>query len=425
MKYKSFLTNVMITISAITVAQTNGAKSVNYNSPFISGKVILNNKDVYSGTIKLGNNDLLWTNLFSAEHKNDENVAYIPDTVLKTRKNYSESTVKWIVGIPFGDMTLKEYNPYFICDYGVIASINKHKDYVSLKLQSNETIELNNKTGDLSNDIYIYSSSSTEPLKIKWRDISAIQFENQTGLSSNRIETPLYGELRSKESTEIGFVDWDQQEKTNSDMLNGRNNEGSFEIPFNHITSIINTEESIMVNLKSGSSFKATGNIFELFTDLSNDLGTENRGIIITKSSVGKISCDWESFKQISFSEPLYSESAVLISFPYPKKLEGEIKTKDGKSYKGVFAFNIYKERNSNYLIGNDIEGLSYAIPFWNISKIEPKDEHSTNIFLKNNEKLILGNSPDVTNENDGVIIFDKNPKYISWSNISEIIISK
>lgn len=424
MKYKFLFMYTLIFLSINLFSQSNTEKLITCSTSFISGKVILDDNTIYSGIIKLGNNDLLWSNLFTAKMLSHKNTQYVPEPVLKTRRNYAESSLRWIVGVPFRDTTLINFSPDYICDYGIINEIKNDRGNIYVHLQNGEIIKLIDKTGDLGNDLYIYSGLVNDPVKVKWSRINTIVFSKSSSYSSEKLGKALFGEIHTKVSSEIGIIDWDQQEKTNSDLLNGRNSQGSFKIPFNQIESILNTGVQGVIKLKSGSSIKATANIFELFTDFSNDLGPENRGIVLSNPTIGKICYTWNNFKQISFSEPLDSELSALNTFPIPKKLSGEIKTKDGKTYIGTFVYNIYKERNTDYLFGNGTEELSYAIPFWNIQKIEPKGEFLTLIYLKNNEKIMLGNTPDVTNENDGIIVFDKKPIYIEWKNIAEININ-
>lgn len=424
MKSKLFFLSTMFFAGINLLAQSNKDTMLACNSSFISGKVILDNNTTYTGIIRLGNNDLLWSNFFSSKLANNENSRFIPESVLMTRKNYSETSLRWIVGIPFRDNSIKPYNPYFICDYGVISSIKKDKRNINLQLQNGDTITLIDKTGDFGFDVYVYSGMTDDPVKIKWNRVIKIEFNKSLNYTSGNLGNVLFGEIRSQESSLTGVIDWDEQEKTDADRLNGRNSEGAFKIPFNQIVSIANSNKKGIIKLKSGSSITATANVLELFADYSNDLGYENRGIILSNPSIGKICYKWDQFKEISFAEPLETDLSAINSFPAPKRLSGEIKTKNGNTYKGVFTYNIYKERNTDYLFGNNIHGLNYAIPFWNISRIEPKNEQFTLIYFNNNEKIILGNSPDVTYENDGIIVFDKEPIYISWNSISEININ-
>ncbi len=361
-------------------------------SPFISGKISLRSGDEYCGIFRLGNNDLLWSNLFLAKLAFNPNSAIIPDEIRKKSKNYSKPSVKWIVGIPFRDTCPKKFYPDFVCDYGQIFKIILGKKTDLLVLKNQDTISITKNSGALAFDVFIQFGNEIK--KIRWKNISCIEFNIESDYSPEKNALLLYGELKSEKLTETGFIEWDKQEKTSYDFLNGNYSKGSFSIPFNQITEITKSANGCLLQLKSGSAFKAGADYLELFRDLSCDIGPENRGIVLNKDSVGKICIQWKNFKQVRFFEKRWINTGMKpeIYFPYPEKLCGVIKTKDGKTYHGKFAYNIYKEININYLAGFDQEDLYYLIPFWNIRKIEPLNEFQTKIQFKNKSKIILCN---------------------------------
>jgi len=422
MKYKLILIKSLIVFNTISFAQSSGEKQIKFSSNFITANVITNDNNVYHGIVKLGNNDLLWTNLFQAKFISNKHIENVPEEILKTRKNYSERSVKWIVGIPFRDTTLKDFQPVFSCDYAALNSIEKKNNYLIVKLQNQEILKLKDRAGDLGYDVYVYNDLSTDPIKIKWCDIKKVEFKKELNANIKELGIPLYGKVKSKESSYTGIINWDQQEKHNNEFLNGKNREGRYKIPFKEVSKISKDGDKAVIEIKSGNKINVSSGWVELFTDFSNDIGSENQGIIVTVESVGKIKYSWKHFYETYFSELPADKSENLKTTIYPEKLIGEIITKNGKTYSGILVYNLFKERNIEYLYGYDIEGLLYAIPFQNIKSVTPKNDQFTLVQLKNDQKLLLGNSNDVNNSNDGLLIYNSDkPSYISWNDIETI----
>lgn len=422
MKYKLILIKSLIVLSTISFAQSNKDKQIEFSSSFITADITTTDKNTYHGIIKLGNNDILWTNLFQAKQISNKNIKNVPDEILKTRKNYSKVSVKWIVGIPFRETVLKNYQPVFSCDYSVLKRIEKKDNHILATLQSFEILKLKDKTGDLGYDIYVYNGISAEPIKIKWNNIESIEFKNVLSSNFNEPGLPLYGEVNSNGTSATGIINWDQQEKHNNEYLNGKSKEGKIEVPFKDIMKISKNRDQAIVELKSGNKINVASGWNELFSDFSNDIGPENLGIIVTKESVGKIKFSWKYFTNVSFKELPTTELESIKSFTYPEKLKGEIITKKGETYSGILIYNLYKERNVEYIYGYDLEGLLYAIPFQNVKSISPKNENFTLVHLKNDQKILLGNAQDVSHSNDGILVYNSDkPTYISWNDIETI----
>ena len=74
---------------------------------------------------------------------------------------------------------------------------------------------------------------------------------------------------------------------------------------------------------------------------------------------------------------------------------------------------------------GKDDE-LEYRIPFRNIKKIIPKNYNYSIILLKNGDELLLGYERDVSEDNDGLLVYvrqNEEPVYVKWKTIDEIIL--
>ena len=76
-----------------------------------------------------------------------------------------------------------------------------------------------------------------------------------------------------------------------------------------------------------------------------------------------------------------------------------------------------------NFLQGKD-DDVEYIIPMESIKSIRPRNYDNSEIVLKNGTELMLGESRDVSEDNDGVLVFTSangDPKYIAWEDVKEI----
>jgi hypothetical protein len=131
----------------------------------------------------------------------------------------------------------------------------------------------------------------------------------------------------------------------------------------------------------------------------------------------------WEEFKDITFSSP-QTNSPSYAQFTPPAFLSGSVSTLEGEDISGRIIFDIDEMLDIEILEGreNDIE---YSVLLRNIKKIVPKNYDYTSLELRNGKTLMLGGMQDVSAKNGGLLIFvkgKKEPRYIGWKNINEII---
>ena len=110
--------------------------------------------------------------------------------------------------------------------------------------------------------------------------------------------------------------------------------------------------------------------------------------------------------------------------FPISEGLSGTVVTVDGDEYQGLLVYDLDEAWEFEILDGRD-DNVEFDIPFMNVKSIVPKNYNYSLVTLKNGETLLIGDERDVTDSNDGVLIFtSKNgePTYVKWSKIDEII---
>ena len=69
-------------------------------------------------------------------------------------------------------------------------------------------------------------------------------------------------------------------------------------------------------------------------------------------------------------------------------------------------------------------DDISYSIPLGMVQRIEPRSTRSTMVKLKNGQELVLGDTQDVTDDNDGVLVLgagDEDGVHLPWDSIDWI----
>lgn len=417
---KQILTIIIVFIAFNINAGNKTKDTVKTPDIFIKGEITTFEGNTHSGVLRWGKEQILLSDLFYGLQLSNKNTSLLSEDVLLEKDNYSETTVKWILGIPFKDVQVRNYKPPFICEFNQIKSIENLKAHIILTLHNNSTIKLEKGSYDLTKNISIYQNNKTTELN--WKKIKQIDFIQLENNSSDFLAKTLFGTVETKNGNYTGTIEWDHQERIGNDILDGINEQGKHQIPFNDILSIEKKLDKCLVVLNNGDKLYLRSGFLELFSDFSNDLNSENRGIIITDKEIGKIDIRWSEFKKVTFHTQ--NKDEIILSKNIPKKLEGEITTSSGQKYRGKIIYNLYKDLNINYLIGKDINYSVYKMPLENISMISRKNTEFSIITLKNSKQILLGNSHDFSDNNDGLIVFDNNnkPKYLSWNEVKEIV---
>ena len=87
------------------------------------------------------------------------------------------------------------------------------------------------------------------------------------------------------------------------------------------------------------------------------------------------------------------------------QRLTGTVVTVDGEEYEGLLAYDLDEAWEFEILDTND-DDVEFQIPFRNIKSIVPKNYNYSMVFLKNGESLLLGGKRDVSDDNDGILVF-------------------
>ena len=108
------------------------------------------------------------------------------------------------------------------------------------------------------------------------------------------------------------------------------------------------------------------------------------------------------------------------------KALKGVVSTFENENIAGRLVFDLDETYQLEMLDGES-DDIEYFIPFSAIKSVEPKNRKESLVTLTNGENFILGDKVDVSENNDGILVFSDSdkPRYVPWSNIKNITFEK
>lgn len=417
MDFKRFTTTFLLiafcAIPLLVNAQDTG---------FIYGTVsTIDNKD-YTGAIRWGKEEVFWTDMFNASKEENDNLDYLSreernglDEQKYRQYNHGsseESILSW-VSKSWGRENKFDHTHQFSVQFGEIKNIEiTGRSRVYLTLQNGKRMEVNGEGyNDIGSSIKVIDAEIGE-IKLDWNKIDKIEFKNTPNSLSEKFGEPLYGSVQTYNGTFEGFIQWDHDERVSTDKLDGDTSDGDVSIQFGKIKSIENDGNRASIELNSGRKMTLRG---------SNDVNSENRGIIVSSEKFGRVDIPWKEFRMLTFSTPK-ERLASFNDFNKSEKLKGSVKTTDGKTFSGKIIYDLDEEYGMEVLQGKD-EDIEYIIPFRKIASISPKNYDYSTVKLKDGTTLTLGDAQDVSDKNSGVLVFEasNDPIYVPWSKINII----
>jgi hypothetical protein len=372
---------------------------------FIYGTITTRDGDTYTGTMRWGKQEVFWDDLFNTTKEENPWTRYVPR---RHRDEDDEYRIK-VFGIRVYDSFGTEH--LFICKFGDITRIENRRHNRSTVIMKNETEFDVEGGGDLDVKIRMLDENLGK-VNIDWDNIKRIEFAD-TPKSAKTPGYRLKGKVKTYEKEFEGYVMWDAEECVSTDILDGETDDGDMEIEFGNIRSIKRlNRRSCQVTLKDGREFRLSG---------TNDVNSDNRGIYVHDYRYGTIEVQWEELQEVVYEDEDDSGRSYK-DYKSGKKIEGTVKTIDGGTFDGELVFDLDESEDYEILNGK-LDDMEFNIPFNLIKSIQPKGRHSSIIELKGGEKLRLEESQDVSNSNDGVLVFmgRKDTEYIEWEDVEEI----
>lgn len=385
----------------------------------IYGKIFTVDGKTYQGQIRWGKEEATWMDIFNSSKIDNPNLEYLSreDYALleENRRQAEARTNRWYnVFTEAKEWNWKDrYVHIFACQFGEIQRIQLHRrDEVAVTLRNGDKISLEGGSNDIGTKVQILDQE-IGLIKLNWDRIDYVEFMETPSQLSNKMGAPLYGTVQTSEGAFTGFIQWDHDERLSNDKLDGDSEDGDLSIAFEKIQRIEKERRGSKVILKSGREFYLTG---------TNDVNSENRGIIVNIPNQGRVDIPWRAFEQVAFQATPANAGLKYNDYPSIQALRGTLTTLDGRKFQGEIIYDLDEAWSYEMLHGskNDID---YLIPFKYIREISPKNLDFTVIKLKDNQEIILGDSQDVSDKHQGVLVANgsKNMTYIPWQDVKSI----
>lgn len=393
---------------------------------FIYGKITTIDGKSFQGPLRWGKEEVYWTDMLNTAKEENDNLSFLSrddekalnEQYEKSHRNWDDRWDdrwdNWFGNRWSNDSRDNRHQHQFACQFGEIKMIKPTgRERAELTLKNGKTIEVDGDGyNDIATRVKIVDPEIGE-IEISWSRIETVEFMSTPSKIENKFGEPLYGTVVTYGGSFTGFIQWDHDERVSEDELDGDTEDGDVSIEFGKIKSIErNGSRSSYVELHSGRKMTLRG---------SNDVDSDNKGIIVTNAKFERVDIPWEEFKMVTFQK-VQGKQKSYDDFGSQKELSGVVKTIDGKSLKGKLIFDLDESYDFEVLQGKNGD-IEYVIPFRTISTIRPKNYDNSDVTLKNGEKLILGDAQDVSEKNSGILVFDDNnkPTYITWNRIEEI----
>ncbi|MEM8565278.1 MAG: hypothetical protein AAGF85_02370 [Bacteroidota bacterium] len=390
------------------------------DSGFIYGKLTTIDGKTYEGPMRWGKEEVYWTDMFNASKERNENIDYLSREDMRRlerfyeRRNYNWGgrVASWFDSRWNYSRTDYNYTHQFSCQFGELKSLRMSgRKYVDIELQNGDKFEVDGDGyNDIGSQVKILDQEIGE-MAFRWSRIDRIDFMKTPNKLDDKFGEPLHGTVETYGGTFTGYVQWDHDERVDTDKLDGDTYDGDVSIRFGKIKSIERDGNRSIVVMNSGREMELRG---------SNDVNSENRGIIVT-TEFGRVDIPWREFKRVTFDDK-GGKMKSYTDYTSQKELTGMVKTVDGDTFSGRIVYDLDETFDYEVLQGKD-DDIEYIIPFRYIKTITPKNYDNSNVILKSGEKLFLGDAQDVSDRNTGLLVFEGkgDPRYLLWNDIDEV----
>lgn len=380
MKTFAFLSVLFLSLSFVGYSQKYPYR--------ISGQVITVENDTLAGYMNW-NNKILWIDFFQADKTNNPYLTYFSPEYGITPQIHQ-----------------------FICRFGNIQSIRlTGKNRIELQIKDGHYIELKKGNhNDIGQNIKLVNDSAI--FTIPWEQISEVKFMPVSSVKNASLPMPLTGIVQTKQGMYKGAINWNSSQNTFQKPLTGIT---PFQpnLLFENILQIESYPEKLTLTFQDNT--KKSWN-------KENNIAPWKEIASINMPNIGKVTISSADLKQLELVPQKEISLLSYEDFSSPKRLQGEIETRNGEKIQGILAYDLDESMDIEVLDGKNSDTY-YRIPFKYVSTIEPKNYKYSYITLRNGTGLSLGDSPDVSENNSGIIVFreNQNPVYIPWKEIKRI----
>lgn len=402
----------IVTVTALALLLGGTTAAAQDPSGFIHGTVLTESDTEYRGFMRWGRQEAFWDDLFHSLKEDLPYVDEIEDMDLGEKEEDRGGRFRLFnVRIEWEDDGWGA-SRVFVARFGDIDRIEVRGDEdATVVLRSGESFDVSGYSDDVGRAIRMYDDSLGE-IDLEWDRIRTITFSAALRTADPGTER-LYGTVETESGVFEGFVMWDKEECTTRDLLDGESEDGELSIEFGRIASIERRgRSSSIVELRDGRRLRLRG---------SNDVDDDNRGIMIEDERYGKVTVEWDAFDRLELRGAPGSGRGY-DDYPQPQPLFGTVITADEVRHRGRVVFDL-DEAGTWEMLNGSVRDVSFDIPFERIRWMEPIDDGATLVGLRGGHELELEDSQDVSDANDGLLIYDESdePVYVRWTDVRRI----
>ncbi|MEW5764057.1 MAG: hypothetical protein ACOYXN_11380 [Acidobacteriota bacterium] len=224
--------------------------------------------------------------------------------------------------------------------------------------------------------------------------------------------------MRARTGEFAGFIQWDREECTGSDTLDGRAADGSLSLRFDSIRSI--------ARLPRGGSRVTRADGREVDLSGAGDVDSGNRGVYVEDPRYGRVLVSWDAFERVDFnpggSGPAYGD------FPPGRPLTGAVTTRSARRLTGRIVFDL-DESETTETLDAPSAGVDYLIPLGLVASIAKAGGGEAGpararVTFWSGEVLPLEPAGDLGENNAGLLVFVEgrpSPAYVPWADVERI----
>lgn len=373
---------------------------------YLYGRVETVGGQTYKGQLRWGTEEAFWDDIFNATKAENENIRDLDDKSLDRVKAH-----KWS-GWDFLGIQDPTFDHLFAIRFGDLKKIQvRGEDGLVVQFRNSEELKLKGGSNDVGAEVTVVDPKSGE-IGLKWSRIRSIEFLETPAKLEDKLGEPIYGTVTSGRVQYTGRIQWDNDECLTSDELDGHGSDGKVSIPFKNIATIRKVPGGSLVRLNSGKEMRLNG---------TNDVNSENRGVVVVEPMIGTLKIGWQDFDEVRFTSAPNTGRSYAQYTP-GEDLHGTVVTRAGKRLVGRLVFDLDESWDFEMLHGRNGD-TEYLIPFREIARIRPRGGYKSDVELKVGLTIGLEDSEDVTRKNDGMLIFagPGKPTYVAWREVSSV----
>lgn len=407
MMTKKKLTVLAVALVALCFATEAYSKGADLDPRgFIYGTVETSSGNTYTGLMRWGNEEAFWDDLF---HGAKEDLPYLEERDGEKRRRITVFGIT--VGYRYDDA---RSGRLLVARFGDIDEIRvTGGEEADLLMKSGSIVGVDGGSNDVGGEVTVLDES-LGAVELQWKKIERIAFDP----TPRNIETPgfrLHGKLTTEDGdTFEGYVQWDKQECLSIDKLDGESEDGDLSIEMGKIRRISKySRHGSLVELKDGRELVLRG---------TNDVNSENRGIMIEDERFGRVVVTWDAFDSLEFTET-GKTGRGYDEYKPSRQLRGSVTDKDGATHAGRLIFDLDEGETWEMLHGsrNDVE---YIIPFAKVRSVRPDRWDTAIVELTSGLELKLEESQDVSDNNAGIAVqgAGADPEaYVPWNEVERV----